>query len=374
MSYGVLIVTGSMSHQEGYALGFQADRRCKIIAVSDEIGVNERRAGLNQKLAGELKVPYIRDLREALARRDVDVVSICTEHDRQGRVAIACAEAGKQIYIDKPLAGSVAEARQLEEVVKRKGLRSQMFTQVTLPPARRLRRLLGSGQIGELRAFHQDLHFAKGYAADLPLIPRKEDAEPKLFLTVDSKREMFNIAVYSLALVRWLSGRKGFETVRASTGNYFFEGNAKRGFEDFGVMAVTMQGGLVATISSGRTGWRSHGGAGHHRTKLFGTKGSAFVDAYQGHGEICADKQPQWRTPPVNPNDPVSFWASSSQKKEGGPDWFVVPALGPSDQSLFIDCLESGREAEVTVADGARVVEALFAAYRSAAEGRVVKV
>ena len=179
--------------------------------------------------------------------------------------------------------------------------------------------------------------------------------------------------VYSLALVRWLSGRKKFESVRALTGNYFLAGNVTRNFEDFGVMSVTMEGGLAATISCGRTGWRSHGGPGHHRTKLFGTKTSLFVDAYQGHGEVCSDKQVQWRTPPPNPNDPVAFWASSSQKKEGGPDWFVPAALAPSDQTVFIDSLEAGREAEVTVADGVRVLEALFAAYRSAAEGRVVK-
>jgi hypothetical protein len=36
--------------------------------------------------------------------------------------------------------------------------------------------------------------------------------------------------------------------------------------------------------------------------------------------------------------------------------------------------LERNRHAEVTFADGVRVLEALFAAYRSAAEHRTVKV
>jgi hypothetical protein len=57
MPYGVLIVTGAMSHQEAYATGFQQDRRCKLIAVTDEKDVDERRARLNQKLADQLNIP-----------------------------------------------------------------------------------------------------------------------------------------------------------------------------------------------------------------------------------------------------------------------------------------------------------------------------
>jgi len=373
MSYGVLVVTGGMTHQENYARGFQADPRCRLIAVTDERGVDARRAQLNRSLAAELQIPYIEDLNDALARPGVDLASICTEHDRQGRVTLRCAEAGQHLYMDKPLAGSLAEARALETVVRQKNLRTQMFTQVTTPFSKRLRR--AAAPLGELRAFHQDLYFAKGYASadGLPLAPRQEAARPDLFLVPDAKREMFNIAVYSLALVRWLSGRRAFLTVRAITGNYFLAANARRGFEDFGVLSLTMEGGLTATISAGRTGWRSHGGPGHNRVKLFGTKGSIFADAYQGRGEICTDRQPQWQSPPPNPADPAAFWASSDQRKSGGPIWFMPPPPAQSDQSAFIDTLERQRAAEVTVADGVRVLEALFAAYRSAAEHRTVK-
>lgn len=374
MPHGILIVTGGMTHQENYATGFQQDPRCRVIAVTDEADVDQRRARLNQKLAGELRVPYIRDLNEALARPEVNAVSICTEHHRQGRVSIRCAEAGKHLYVDKPLAGSLEEARRLEEIVKRKGLKSQMFTQVWLPPAQRARRILTAGRVGELRAIHCDLLFAKGYAKDLPLTRRKEQSEPKMFLVPDAKREMFNIGVYSLALARWLAGRRAFQSVASLTGNYFFEENQRRDFEDFGVMAVNLAGGIALTISAGRTGWRSHGAGGHIRTKLFGTKGSAFVDAYAGRGEICSDTQPQWKSPATNPEDPMAFWASSDQRKTGGPEWFTPAAPLPSDQARFVDCLETGREAEVTIADGVRVLEALFAAYRSAASGRVVTI
>jgi len=371
MPYGVLIVTGAMSHQEGYAPGFQQDRRCNLIAVTDEKDVDERRARLNQKMADQLNIPYIRDLDAALARPDANVVSVCTEHHRQGRVAIRCAEAGKHIYIDKPMAGSLQEARQLEAIVRKKNLRSQMFTQVLMPPAQRVKRLVASGALGELRAVHHDLHFSKGYTKDLPLKPRTETSEPKMFLVPDAKREMFNIAVYSLAMFRWLT-RRDFKTVSAVTANYFLENNALRDYEDFGVLSLTLEGGIVATISSGRTGWRSHAGGGHNRTKLVGTRGTSFIDGSATRAEITGDRQAFWRTPPENPDDPAAFWASSDQRKAGAVEW-VIPAATISDQSAFLDALDKGIDGEVAIADAVRVLEALFGAYRSAALRDVVR-
>ena len=188
MPFGVLLVTGGMTHQEGYAAGFRADPRAKIIAVSDESTVDERRARLNRKLAEDLGVPYIANLDDALGRSDVHLVSVTTEHHRQGRVSIRCAQAGKHVYLDKPLAGNLNEARQLEQIVRQRGLRSQMFTQVLFPPAQRARRILSSGAIGDLRAVHADLLFAKGFADNQPITPRRENPNPDLFLVPDAKR------------------------------------------------------------------------------------------------------------------------------------------------------------------------------------------
>lgn len=374
MAFGVLLVTGGMTHQEGYAAGFRADPRARIVAVSDEKDVDERRARLNRKLAADLGVPYIPDLDDALGRSDVHLASITTEHHRQGRVSIRCARAGKHVYLDKPLAGNLQEARELEQVVKQRGLRSQMFTQVLFPPAQRARRLLATGSVGELRAVHADLLFAKGLADQQPLAPRKENANPDMFLVPDAKREMFNIAVYSLALIRWLSGRKAFQSVRSVTGNYFLAANRARDFEDFGILAVNLEGGVTGTISSGRTGWRSHAGSGHMRTKLIGSRGNVFVDGQGAHGELCFDAQNYWRVPAMNPEDPQGFWASTDQKKTGAPEWFLPPLAPNIDQSGFLDCLERGREAEVTVSDGVRILEVLLAAYRSAASGELVRI
>jgi predicted dehydrogenase len=249
-----------------------------------------------------------------------------------------------------------------------------MFSHVLMGPSQRARRVVNGGGLGELRGIHADLHFAKGHAGNFRIQPRRESGEPKMFLVPDAKREMFNIAVYSLVLIRWLTGRKAFGSVRAVTGNYFFEGNRQRDFEDFGVLAVNLEGGLVATVSSGRAGWRSHPSGGQNRTKLIGSRGSAFIDGYAARGEIYGDRQNFWRLPAVNPEDPMGFWSSTDQRKSGAAEWFAPAASANVDQSAFLDCLERGSAAEVTLSDGVRVLEVLLAAYRSAATGELVTV
>lgn len=374
-NYGVLLVAGGFTHQENYGPGFAADPRCRVVGVTDEAGVNERRAELNRRLADQMQVPYLPDLAEALRRGDVHIVSICTEPERLGRVGVQCADAGKHIYMDKPIAGTLKDADRLVDAVRRAGVRTQMFTQINQPPAQRARRALASGGIGRLLAIHCDLHFAKGHAGTAPLgDARQETWPPTRFLAPDAKRELFNIAVYSLALIRWLTGRE-FLSVRAVTANYFFEEHLRRGMEDFSMMALKLDDGATATVTAGRIGWSSHFGSGPNLTRLYGAEGSLLIDAFKPRFEIASD-QPAWRPPPRDPEDPMGFWRSTQQKAgiQPKPAW-VVPQAMPvrSDQSLFVDAIEQATEAEVTVRDGGKILEALFAGYRSAATGQVVR-
>jgi myo-inositol 2-dehydrogenase/D-chiro-inositol 1-dehydrogenase len=373
--FGVLLVAGGFTHQENYGPGFAADPRCRIIGVTDEAGVDERRARWNRRLAEEMRVPYLPDLARALERSDVHIASICTEHERQGRVGVACARAGKHIYMDKPVAGSLEDARRLVEAIRQAGVRSQMFSQVNLPYALRARQAVESGRIGEIKAIHCDLHFAKGPAGTAALgEPRKETAVPTRFFYPDAKRELFNIGVYPLALIRWLTRREVL-SVSAVTANYFFEEHQRRDFEDFGMMALALEDGLNGTITAGRIGWSSHFGSGPNLTRLYGTAGSMLIDAFEPRFEVAADHTP-WQPPPRDPDDPMGFWRSTQEKAgiRPRPEWIVPQTVAVrSDQSLFVDAIEQQREAEVTVMDGARILEVLFAAYQSAATGVVVR-
>ncbi len=373
--YAVLLVTGAMTHQENYGRGFAADPRARVVAVADEPTVDTRRRRLNQQLADQMGVPYIPNLDDALGRSDVDVVSVCSEFERRARVAAVCAKAGKHVYLDKPMATTREDARSLVEDVRTAGVRSQMFTQVGLPFARRAKQIVDSGQLGELQAIHCDMMFAKGHpgSADLET-PRKEHYPPRQFTFPDAKREIWTSAVYSLALIRWLT-RREFRSVFATTANYFFAEHQARDIEDFGALMLTLEGGLTATLTAARIGWRSHKSSGPNLTRLYGTQGSVMIDAHEPKF-VFASASDDWPLPPRDPEDPMGFWTSTLKRADipPKPDWQQPAFIQPiSDQAMFLDAIERDQEAQVTAYDGAAATDALLGAYESAASRQVVK-
>jgi predicted dehydrogenase len=364
-----------MTHQENYGPGFAADPRARLVGVADEAGVAPRRAELNRRLAEQLGIPLFPDLDSVLRRDDVQIVSVCSEFERRARVAARCAEAGKHVYVDKPLATTVDGARSLVDAVRRAGVYSQMFTQIGAPYAQRLKRAIGSGVLGEVRSVHCDQMFAKGDPGSAPLDhPRREHFPPKGFTFPDAKREIWTVAVYSLTLIRWLLGGPAFRSVCAHTANYFFREHYEHDVEDYGMLSLTLEGGVTATISAGRIGWRSHRSFGPNFTRLVGSRRTVTVSAHQPRFEIASD-QDDWSAPARDPDDPMGFWQSTQDRSgvRSKEAWFAPqPVPGISDQSLFLDAVEQEREAEVTAADGAAAVEVLLAAYRSAATGEKI--
>src|SRR4249920_676738 len=59
---------------------------------------------------------------ETLARKDIDIVDICTPGDSHATIAVAAAEAGKAILCEKPLANTLAEAERMHAAVKKAGV------------------------------------------------------------------------------------------------------------------------------------------------------------------------------------------------------------------------------------------------------------
>jgi len=366
--YGVLLVAGGHTHQENYAGDFAADPRCRLVGVADEPDVPRRRQALNEKLARELGIPVLPDLDQALARDDVHIVSVCAEPERRARVMVRCAEAGKHLYLDKPMTASVDEADAVAAAIRKAGVASQMFSQVHWPVSGRVRRVIESGSLGDLRAIHFDLTFAKGRAGTVPIDkPRAEHQRPRQFELVDSKREMYNVGVYSLVQLQWLLSRR-VRRVFAATGNYFFAEHRRNDMEDYGVALMELDGGLVATMACGRCGWRSHPMGGINRVCLVGTDAVASIDTYRPRLEVWADENP-WLPPKIHPDDPMGFWKSTFADVEGAPKqgWVAPPGSGRTDAAHFVDCIEQGRESEVPADLAATVVKVLMAAYESAA-------
>src|SRR4051812_49007156 len=91
---GVLLLSAAR-HQASFAKMFAAHPRARLVAVADERDTVDWVREQNQKLADDLGIPYLEDLDAALAREDVDLVSICPEYTRHGPLTIKALNAGK---------------------------------------------------------------------------------------------------------------------------------------------------------------------------------------------------------------------------------------------------------------------------------------
>jgi myo-inositol 2-dehydrogenase / D-chiro-inositol 1-dehydrogenase len=62
-----------------------------------------------------------KDFREVLARRDIDIVHIATPPHWHALIAAAAADAGKDVWCEKPMTRTIGEGRKLVEAVQRNG-------------------------------------------------------------------------------------------------------------------------------------------------------------------------------------------------------------------------------------------------------------
>ena len=373
--YGVLLLGGHRTHQENYASNFAQDERCRLVAFADELDGPPERITLARSLAAELNLPFIADLDAALAREDVHIVSLCTDVERRGRIGAKCAEAGKHVYLDKPMALHPEDADKVVAAVEKNGVKSQMFSNIYSTWARTVQQALTTGSIGQLQAIHCDVLFAKGHPGTA-LVGEKRIQKPTLerYSFVEAKPEMFDVGVYAVSMVNWLT-QKRVARVFGGTANYFFQEHRNCGLEDFGALVLTLEDGITATIVGGRYGWQSHAQGGVRKVHLVGTEGSLTFDASANRLEVFA-AEPAFEPPEPHPLDPMGMWSSTQagigmQPKQ---QWIDVSSGddGQREFSAFVDCIENGVESEMNAKFAAHSIEIICAGYRSAASGEVI--
>jgi predicted dehydrogenase len=97
---------------------------------------------------------YATRWQDIVARKDIDVVDICTPGDSHAEIAIAAAEAQKAILCEKPLANSVVDAERMLAAVQKAGVIHMLCHNYRRCPAVGLaKQIIDEGQIGEIHHY-----------------------------------------------------------------------------------------------------------------------------------------------------------------------------------------------------------------------------
>jgi hypothetical protein len=112
-----LVGFGGIAHSANH-LGYKATR---LIAVCDPDAKHVQEGIRLANDNGYGKIDGYRDFREILARKDVDIVHICTPPHWHGLISVMAAQAGKDIWCEKPMTRTIGEGRRVMEAVKANG-------------------------------------------------------------------------------------------------------------------------------------------------------------------------------------------------------------------------------------------------------------
>ncbi len=134
------------------------DVRC--VAISD-VQASRRDAGkrLVDDRYGNQDCRLYRDLREMLERKDIDAVLIATGDRWHAPASILAAEAGKDVYSEKPVGLTIAYCQQLADTIKRTGRVFQAGTQRrSVPNFQQAVQLAHSGKLGKVHTLYASVY------------------------------------------------------------------------------------------------------------------------------------------------------------------------------------------------------------------------
>jgi len=159
------------------------------------------------------------DWRTLIARADIDAVDICTPNNLHKEIAIACAEAGKMILCEKPLAMNAAEGEAMCQAVEKAGVENIVWYNYRRVPAVTLaKNIIDSGNLG--RIFHYRANFLQDWTIDDSL-PQGGAALWRLDAAAAGSGVTGDLLAHCIDTALWLNG--SIENVTAMTETFVKE-------------------------------------------------------------------------------------------------------------------------------------------------------
>jgi predicted dehydrogenase len=295
-------------------------------------------------------------LEALLTRPDIDAVILASPHSLHRPQAVAAANAGKHVYLEKPMARSVAECDAIIAATDSAGVvltinKVSRFRE----PQKTSKRLLESGAIGELRML-----FGRHIHPEFILPNKGWLSDP------DEGSRYLDWGAHANDLVRWYTGG---EVARVQADYTTFGGDVDLPQPQTAMIHLALRDGRMAQIwMSYEVPNRALGSS--DQWLLIGSDGTIECDNYgnvrlaRGRSAAFGTDLPEdmWETVYVQP--PLDYLANPFNAQR-------LRAFADQTQD-FIDAIRDGRAPAVSGADGRAAVEIVEAADRAGATGDTI--
>jgi len=292
------------------------------------------------------------DYRKLLQRDDIDVVNICTPPFLHEEMAIAAAEEGKHVLVEKPIAINLKEVDRMISACKKAGVKLGVIFQSRFnKDVKRIKEAIDKGDFGKLVV-------GDAYVKWFRTQEYYDSAAWRGTWDKEGGGALINQAIHTIDLLQWFMGEVDSLCAFIDTAIHKIE------VEDVAAAALRFKNGAMGVIEGSTAIYPGL----PRKLEIHGEKGTVIFEG-----------------------DELKLWSFVGQEKErkGGEKvrGFEDKKLGdtssdPTHHSIenhklqiedFVEAVREDREPLVNGLEGRKALEIIRAIYKSAKAGRAVK-
>lgn len=321
-------------------LGFFGEMHAEVLSQMAGVelsAVCTRRPDRLKEVAGRFNVPKTyTDYHDLLQDDDIEAVSIVTHVNDHKDITVEALNAGKSVFLEKPMAGSVADCDAIIGAVKSANGKFMVGHICRFDPRVSMAKAaIDEGRIGKIVSMHARRNLPAHIGADV----------------LDKISPLMGDGIHDTDLMLWLTGGR-VETVYAQNVQV-----RKFKHPDIGWAMYRFKNGAVGVIE---TVWYlpdSTPFTVDARMEIIGTKGAIYIDC--GNAGLTINDDSGVHKPDT------AYWPVVAGGRTG--------ALR-NELEYFVGCVRTGETPDIITPEESKIaVEVICAAERSAESNEVVK-
>ena len=331
---------------------FKAYAQSSLVDLAVVVDVDPEAA--REASAANGDVPWTTSLDDALAREDVDFISIATPHFLHAPQTVAAARAGKHVLCEKPLTISLGAAGEMIGSCRDANVKLGMWMVMRYGASQRMaRELLQHGAIGRIVNIRlPDVHNKAPNYYQRGVGGRARPSDWRGWRAKAGGGALIMNAIHQIDVLRYITG---LEVERVSAEWVSFTNLAE--VEDMIAVLLRYSNGAVGSIDTANY---APGGGESNPLRIYGSRGQIQMERGGLRVYLEEGLHSVAGLPELTPGE----WHDLKPESPGNPRTLLLDD--------YARAVMGGQDPPVTGEDGRRAIEIVLAAYASAGEGKAV--
>jgi len=333
-------IIGSQFQADIHAASFQMmPEEAEVVAVASPT------PGHAEELARLYGIERVfHDYREMLRQKDLEMITITAPNWLHKEMTCDAARAGKHVICEKPLAMTIEEADEMIDTCRREGVLLLYAEELFFTPKYvKAKEMADQGAFGKVHLVKQS----------------EKHSGPHSDWFWDVERSgggvLMDMGCHGIAFCYWFLGRPKITSVLCHLGTYVH--GAKTIGEDEAVCILEFENGAMGIVEDS---WTRQGGM-DDRVEVYGAGGVTYANLHMGNAL------------PTFSEHGFGYAVEKAPTTKGWsyPVFEELWNYGfPQEMRHFARCVRGKESPDATGEDGRLVLEALYACYASAGQGR----